>query len=123
MTNLAPESGGLSRPPRDKAEDTGRRFDSERGRGFGSRHQQEEGGGERGGPGRFRRVRRKVCAFCVDKVSRIDYKDVGRLRGYVSDRARILKSRHSGNCAKHQRMVSQAIKRAREIALLPFVSE
>lgn len=82
-----------------------------------------EGGGRRGPGGRMRRVRRKVCAFCVDKVKRIDYKEHQRLRDYVSDRGKILKSRMTGNCMKHQRKLSEAIKRARQVALLPFVAE
>jgi len=72
---------------------------------------------------RFRRPRRRVCAFCVDKVSHIDYKDHARLRDFISDRGKILKSRMTGTCAKHQRKLAQAIKRARHVALLPFVSE
>jgi small subunit ribosomal protein S18 len=71
----------------------------------------------------MRRVRRKICAFCVDKVKRIDYKEHQRLRDYVSDRGKILKSRMTGNCMKHQRKLSEAIKRARQVALLPFVAE
>jgi len=97
----------------------------------------EESGGDRGrrdggrGPrgrgdrrgGRFRRPRRKVCAFCVDKITRIDYKDHQRLRDFISDRGKILKSRMTGTCFKHQRKLSAAVKRAREVALLPFVSD
>jgi small subunit ribosomal protein S18 len=67
--------------------------------------------------------RRKFCAFCVDKVDSVDYKSVPRLRRHVSDRAKILPRRVTGTCAKHQRMVAVAIKRAREIALLPFVAD
>jgi len=78
--------------------------------------------GRRGG-GRFRRPRRKVCAFCVDKVTQIDYKNHQRLREFVSDRGKILKSRMTGTCIKHQRKLSVAIKRARQVALLPFVSQ
>ena len=70
-----------------------------------------------------RKPRRKVCAFCVDKVQNIDYKDVLRLRRFVSERGKILPRRMTGTCAKHQRQLSQAIKRARAIALLPYVSE
>ncbi|HIZ77816.1 MAG TPA: 30S ribosomal protein S18 [Firmicutes bacterium] len=70
-----------------------------------------------------RRVRRKVCAFCVDKVDYIDYKDVNRLKKYVSERGKILPRRISGNCAKHQRALTLAIKRARQIALLPYTTE
>ncbi len=71
----------------------------------------------------MRRPRRKVCAFCVDKVTHIDYKDYARLRQFVSDRGKILKSRMTGTCSKHQRKVGRAIKRARHIALLSSVSE
>ena len=65
-------------------------------------------------------ARRKVCGFCVDHVSSIDYKDVSRLRRYISDRARMDPRRKTGTCAKHQRALSQAIKRARHLALIPF---
>ena len=68
--------------------------------------------------GRKRVFRKKVCRFCVEKVERIDYKDVQRLRNYVSERGKILPSRISGTCAKHQRQLSVAIKRARAVALL-----
>ena len=66
-------------------------------------------------------TRKKVCAFCVEKVSRIDYKDVPRIRRYISDRARMEPRRKTGTCAMHQRAVTIAIKRARHLALLPFV--
>ncbi len=72
---------------------------------------------------RSRRPRRKVCSFCVDKVENIDYKDVAKLRRFVTERGKILPRRISGNCAKHQRQVTVAIKRARNIALLPFTAE
>ena len=72
---------------------------------------------------RNRRAKKKVCAFCVDKVEHIDYKDVAKLRRYVTERAKILPRRISGCCAKHQRQLTVAIKRARTIALLPFVAE
>ena len=72
---------------------------------------------------RGRRPRRKVCSFCVDKVEHIDYKDVAKLRRFVTERGKILPRRISGNCAKHQRQVTVAIKRARNIALLPFTAE
>ena len=71
----------------------------------------------RGGP------RRRVCAFCVDKVEYIDYKDVGRLRRYVSDRGKIEPRRKSSTCARHQRRLSIALKRARHLALLPYTPE
>ncbi|MCG8499297.1 MAG: 30S ribosomal protein S18 [Firmicutes bacterium] len=74
-------------------------------------------------PNRGRRARRKVCAFCVDKVDAIDYKDVSKLRRFVSERAKILPRRITGNCAKHQRQLTAAVKRARQIALLPYTSE
>ncbi len=72
---------------------------------------------------RGRRPRRKVCAFCVDKVENIDYKDAAKLRRFITERGKILPRRISGNCAKHQRQVTVAIKRARNIALLPFTAD
>ena len=72
---------------------------------------------------KFRRVRRKVCTFCVEKTTHIDYKNAGKLRRYVSDRGKILTRRTTGTCASHQRALTHAIKRAREIALLPFTAE
>lgn len=72
---------------------------------------------------RMRRIKKKVCSFCIDKVETIEYKDVGRLRKFISERGKILPRRISGNCAKHQRQLTMAIKRARHIALLPFTSE
>ena len=72
---------------------------------------------------RNRRPRRKVCSFCVDKVEHIDYKDVAKLRRFTTERGKILPRRISGNCAKHQRQVTIAIKRARNIALLPFTAD
>lgn len=74
-------------------------------------------------PRQGRRPKRKVCAFCADKNAVIDYKDVARLRRYVSERGKILPRRMSGTCAKHQREVAQAIKRARHMALLPYVAD
>lgn len=73
--------------------------------------------------GRMRRSKRKVCAFCVDKADSIDYKDVAKLRKYVTERGKILPRRISGTCAKHQRQLTDAIKRSRNIALLPFTTE
>jgi len=73
----------------------------------------------REGGGRFFR-RRRVCSFCVDHVTHIDYKDFSSLRRYISDRARIDPRRKTGTCTKHQRALSQALKRARHLALLPF---
>ncbi|MGI9951646.1 30S ribosomal protein S18 [Moorellaceae bacterium AZ2] len=70
-----------------------------------------------------KRGRKRVCSFCVDKVDYIDYKDVNRLRKYMSERGKIIPRRISGNCARHQRQLTRAIKRARMVALLPFTAE
>lgn len=70
-----------------------------------------------------RRPKKKVCSFCVDKAEDIDYKDLPKLRRYTTERGKILPRRISGNCAKHQRQLTLAIKRARNIALLPFTAE
>ncbi len=70
-----------------------------------------------------RRGKRRVCSFCVDKVEEIDFKEVPRLKKYITERGKILPRRISGNCAKHQRMLTLAIKRARNIALLPYTVE
>lgn len=75
------------------------------------------------GKGGRRRIKKKVCAFCGDKIEFIDYKDLARLRRFISEKGKILPRRISGNCAKHQREMTIAIKRARHIALLPFTSE
>ena len=64
--------------------------------------------------------RRKVCSFCSDENQVIDYKDVNLLKKYVSERGKILPRRITGNCAKHQRLLTEAIKRARYMALLPY---
>ncbi|MCI2046765.1 MAG: 30S ribosomal protein S18 [Faecalibacterium sp.] len=69
------------------------------------------------------RGRKKVCSFCVDKLGTIDYKDVPRLRKYVSERAKIIPRRVTGTCAYHQRQLTLAIKRARHVALMPYVSD
>ncbi len=86
------------------------------------------GGGQGGGQGGFQRrrgrpryyARRKICTFCVDKVKHIDYKDIGRLRRFISDRYKMESRRKTGVCSKHQRALSRAIKRARILALIPF---
>lgn len=70
-----------------------------------------------------RKSRKKVCNFCVDKVECIDYKDISKLRRFVSERAKILPRRVTGTCAHHQRELTTAIKRARHLALLPFSSD
>ena len=102
-----PEGGGFrpSGPPR-------------AGGGFRPGPGQRPGGGRP--PGRYA-PRRRVCTFCVEHAKTIDYKDVERLRRFISDRAKIEPTRKTGVCAKHQRLLSTAIKRARHIALLPFV--
>lgn len=69
------------------------------------------------------RKRRKVCSFCVDKITTIDYKDTAKLRRYLSERGKILPRRTTGTCAAHQRQLTVAIKRARQIALLPYVAD
>lgn len=73
--------------------------------------------------GKMRRSKRKVCSFCVEKAVDIDYKDINKLRKFVTERGKILPRRISGTCAKHQRQVTAAIKRSRNIALLPFTTE
>ena len=72
---------------------------------------------------RGRKARKKVCGFCVDKVENIDYKDIARLRRYMSERGKILPRRVTGTCARHQRELTVAIKRARHLALLPYTAE
>lgn len=67
--------------------------------------------------------RRRVCVFCEDKNSTMNYKDVNKLKRFVSERGKILPRRISGNCAKHQRAVTVAIKRSRHIALMPYVAD
>jgi len=67
--------------------------------------------------------RRKTCGFCADKVDFVDYKDPTKLKKFVTERGKILPRRISGNCAKHQRTLTLAIKRARDIALLPYTSD
>lgn len=72
---------------------------------------------------RNRKSRKKVCAFCMDKIEHIDYKDVPRLRRYLSDRAKIIPRRVTGTCARHQRQLTDAVKRARHLAFLPYVGD
>jgi small subunit ribosomal protein S18 len=77
-----------------------------------------------GGRGQGRRMhRRRVCRFCIDKVDLIDFKDVRLLLNYLPERGKILPRRISGTCATHQRMLAEAIKRARNIALLPYTTD
>jgi small subunit ribosomal protein S18 len=72
---------------------------------------------ERGG------TRRKSCQYCRDKVDQVDYKDVGALRKFISDRGKIRSRRITGACRRHQKQIAKAVKRARELALLPYVGE
>jgi small subunit ribosomal protein S18 len=82
-------------------------------------------GGDKGKDGgkRYFFRRRKVCKFCADKIDYIDYKDVKLLSGFVPERGKILPRRMFGTCAEHQRKLTLALKRARNIALLPFAAE
>jgi small subunit ribosomal protein S18 len=74
----------------------------------------------KGGPGSGRR---KPCPYCRDKVDRVDYKDVGQLRKFISDKGKIRSRRITGACRRHQSQIARAVKRARELALLPYVNE
>ena len=98
--------------------------DDRRGGGRGGSRGGSRGGNDKGPTQRrslFRR--RKVCKFCSEKIDYIDYKDVKLLRRYVTERGKILPRRISGNCAAHQRMLTVAVKRARNIAILPFKAD
>jgi len=79
--------------------------------------------GEGRGGMRMRRAKKKVCSFCVDKVTDIDYKEHVKLRKYISEKGKILPRRITGCCAKHQRQLTVAIKRSRHIALLPYTTD
>src|SRR5512132_2017924 len=85
----------------------------------GERGDRDDRGGEEGG-GRRGFGRRKVCRFCADKNLKVDYKDQGQLKYFLTERGKIIPRRISGNCAKHQREVATAIKRARMLAILPY---
>jgi small subunit ribosomal protein S18 len=87
---------------------------------FDRRSSGGQGEGQQGGRGRFM-ARPKVCQFCVDKVKKIDYKQGDMLRRFVSERGKIRPRRQTGTCARHQRFLTIAIKRARHLAMLPFV--
>ncbi|MBR3815776.1 MAG: 30S ribosomal protein S18 [Clostridia bacterium] len=78
---------------------------------------------EKGANRANRKSRKKVCAFCVEKVEEIDYKDVQKLRKFTSDRAKILPRRVTGTCARHQRALTTAIKRARQVALMAYTAD
>ena len=73
--------------------------------------------------GGMKRGRKKVCGFCVDKIYTIDYKDIPRLRRYLSERSKIIPRRVTGTCAQHQRQLTVSVKRARHLALLPYISD
>ena len=77
----------------------------------------------RGKANRYRRTRRKPCTFCVERAIDIDYKAHQKLRKFINDRGKILPRKTTGTCAGHQRLLADAVKRARVIALLPFTSE
>ena len=94
-----------------------------RGEGRGEGRPEGRGGAGPRGPRKGGKRRPKVCFFCGDKVEHVDYKDVEKLRKYVSERGKIMPRRVTGNCAKHQRQLTEAIKRARYMALLPFSLE
>ena len=89
--------------------------------GGGDRGDRDERGGEEGGRGRGF-GRRKVCRFCADKAAKVDYKDQQALKYFLTERGKIIPRRISGNCAKHQREVATAVKRARMLAILPYTS-
>ncbi|MBS3984923.1 MAG: 30S ribosomal protein S18 [Selenomonadales bacterium] len=72
---------------------------------------------------RTRKPKKRVCNFCVDKAVAIEYKEIDKLRRFITERGKILPRRISGNCAKHQRLMTEAVKRARNIALLPYTIE
>ena len=139
QTGSAPQSGGLPQPggaPRPGGFQPGGGGGFRPGGGGGGGFRPGGGGGYRpggggprtgGGPrqggrprGRYG-PRRRVCSFCVEHATHIDYKDVDRIRRFISDRAKIEPSRKTGVCAKHQRLLRTAITRARHLALLPFV--
>jgi small subunit ribosomal protein S18 len=93
----------------------------DRGGDRGERGDRDERGGEEGGRGRGF-GRRKVCRFCADKALKVDYKDQNQMKYFLTERGKIIPRRISGNCAKHQREVATAIKRARMLAILPYTS-
>lgn len=116
-TQEATEPQAQPAPQATSSAPAGEGYSQDRG---GDRGDRQERPRRRGGGGRF--GRRRVCAFCVDKIDHIDYKEPAKLRRYVSDRAKIEPRRKTGTCAKHQRMLTLALKRARHIALLPYTA-
>lgn len=105
------ESGNLEESPRSRGRREQRR---------GAQPRQQRGGG---GGGRWAGARRKTCSFCEEKVAHIDYKQADMLHGFLTERGKIRPRRQTGTCARHQRQLAVAIKRARHLALLPFVVE
>ena len=107
----------------DRSGDRGPRMGGGRSFGGGGGDRDRNGGGDedkRGGGSRGGFGRKKVCRFCADKILKVDFKDQATLKYFVTERGKIIPRRISGNCAKHQRKVGTAIKRARMIALMPF---
>jgi small subunit ribosomal protein S18 len=97
---------------RDRDRDRNRNYDGD-----------DDGRGNGQGRGGRRMHRRRICRFCIEKVDIIDFKDMRLLQNYIPERGKILPRRISGNCAIHQRMLAEAIKRARNIALLPYSTD
>lgn len=91
-------------------------------REFSARPNRDRGEDEKGPPRRRPMFRRKVCRFCADKTLMIDYKDIRMISQFVTERGKMTPSRITGNCARHQRLLTTAIKRARSVALLPFTT-
>ena len=115
------EGSGEGRPPRGEGRGAGEREGREGGRGDWRDGREGREGARGGRRGRFRgRGRRKVCRFCADKALQIDYKWSDLLEDFVSERGRIVPSRTTGTCARHQRRLKSAIKQARNVALLPY---
>lgn len=114
----APRNEGSAKPA-PRTEGDGRRYNN-RSEGDGRRYGGRPGGSRDNDRRPRRGRRRKVCNFCVDKAKAIDYKDVAKLNKYITERGKILPRRVTGNCAKHQRQVTMAIKRARNVALMPY---
>ena len=119
----AQASSDTSEQEKSEASPAGRSPDTRKpggpqGRGRGRPNYQNQGGRPRRGY-----FRRKVCRLCVGKINSVDYKDVDMLRKFVTERGKIMPRRMTGTCAKHQRIISAAVKRARMVALLPYVSK
>lgn len=117
MDPTAPAAAPAAEAPRDARPD---RFDrGDRGDRGGDRGERDDRGGDRRRAG----ARRRGCEFCIEKIEVPDYKDVTLMRRYVTDRGKLDPRRKAGTCAKHQRKVAVAVKRARHLALLPYTSE